>query len=59
MRIITDTCPNCGTIVAANVLEEERLMKCPGLDCEAILSFDDLPPDDRTYVIDYLASTGN
>lgn len=42
MQITTLTCPECGTIVAENVLEEERVMKCPYYECEEILSFEDL-----------------
>ena len=47
MRIITLTCPNCGTIVAANVLERERVMNCPRLTCDEILAFEDLSAADR------------
>ena len=50
MRIITDTCPDCGTIVAGNVLERHRVMKCPGLGCETVRRFDDLPEDDQEYI---------
>jgi hypothetical protein len=50
MRIITLTCPDCGTIVADNVLERHRVMKCPGLDCEQVLRFDDLPESDQRYI---------
>jgi len=42
MRITTLTCSECGTIVAKNVLERERVMKCPYYECEEILSFEDL-----------------
>lgn len=42
MEITTLTCPQCDTVVAENVLEEERIMKCPYYDCEEILSFEDL-----------------
>lgn len=52
MRIITHACPDCGTIVAANELEATRVMKCPGLDCEAVLRFDDLPEEDRTHFLE-------
>ena len=45
MRIITHTCPDCGTVVAANELESNRVMKCPGLDCQTVLRFDDLPDE--------------
>ncbi|GGN91984.1 hypothetical protein NDI85_11950 [Halomicroarcula sp. S1AR25-4] len=50
MRIITHSCPDCGTIVAGNILERRRTMKCPGLDCEAVLRFADLDSDDQTYI---------
>jgi hypothetical protein len=42
MKITTLICPACGTVVAENVLEEQRIMKCPYYDCEEILSFEDL-----------------
>lgn len=51
MRIITTTCPNCGTIVAGNVLEDRRVLKCPGLDCEHVLRFEDLDEDDREHLV--------
>lgn len=53
MRIITLTCPECGTIVAANELEANRVMKCSGLDCDAVLRFDELPEDDREHFLTY------
>jgi hypothetical protein len=53
MHIITLTCPNCGTIVAANVLESERVMKCPGVDCEEILRFEDLPEAEQEYFLEH------
>jgi uncharacterized paraquat-inducible protein A len=43
MQIITYTCPDCGTVVAANELETNRVMKCPERNCDAVLRFDDLP----------------
>lgn len=49
MRIETLTCPDCGTVVAANVLESQRKLKCPGLGCEQSLEFGDLPPDVREH----------
>lgn len=52
MRIITHTCPECGTIVAANELEAERVMKCPGIECENVLRFEDLPTSAREYVLE-------
>ena len=51
MRIITLTCPNCGTVVAGNVLERHREMKCPGLNCEEVLRFGDLAEDDREHIV--------
>jgi len=47
MRIIMHTCPTCGTVVAANELEANRVMKCPGLGCQEVLEFEDLPQDAR------------
>jgi len=52
MRIITHTCPACGTIVAANELEDSRVMKCPGLDCEEVLRFTDLPEGARNHFLE-------
>jgi len=52
MRIITHTCPACGTIVAANELESNRVMKCPGLGCQEVLEFDDLPKDARDHFLE-------
>ncbi|SEH45540.1 hypothetical protein SAMN05192561_10239 [Halopenitus malekzadehii] len=54
MRIITHTCPACGTIVAANELEDNRVMKCPGLGCQEVLCFEDLPADAREHFLDNL-----
>ena len=52
MRIITHTCPTCGTVVAANELEDNRMMKCPGLDCQEVLRFEDLPENARDHFLD-------
>ncbi|WP_394351855.1 hypothetical protein [Halorubrum distributum] len=52
MRIITHTCPDCGTVVAANELESNRVMKCPGLNCHTILRFDDIPGEAREYFLE-------
>lgn len=52
MRIITHTCPDCGTIVSANELEANRVMKCPGLRCEAVLRFDDLDEEEREHFLE-------
>ncbi len=51
MRIITLNCPDCGTIVAGNVLEAHREMKCPGLDCETVLRFSNLSNDDCEHIL--------
>lgn len=51
MRIITHICPDCGTIVSANELEERRVIKCPRFDCEAVLRFEDLSDEDREYFL--------
>lgn len=51
MRIITHTCPDCGTVVSANELEAERVMKCPRLGCETVLRFDDLTDEERRFFL--------
>ena len=51
MRIITHSCPACGTVVAANELESNRVQKCPGLHCETVLRFEDLPTEARDHVL--------
>jgi hypothetical protein len=53
MRIITHTCLACGTIVAANELEDNRVMKCPGLGCEEVLRFTDLPEGARNHFLEH------
>lgn len=58
MRIITDTCPDCGTIVAGNVLERRRVMKCPGLGCETVRRFEDLPESDQAHIVNNLERYG-
>lgn len=50
MRIVTLTCQECGTIVAGNVLEKSRSMRCPGLDCSRVLRFEELTDDEQEYV---------
>jgi uncharacterized paraquat-inducible protein A len=52
MRIITHTCPDCGTVVAANELESNRVMKCPGLDCQSVLRFEDLPQEAQEFFVE-------
>jgi hypothetical protein len=54
VRIITTECPDCGTVVSGSVLERRRVMKCPGLGCEAVRRFDDLPESDREYIVSNL-----
>lgn len=51
MRIITTTCPDCGTVVAANELEDNRVMKCPGLNCDHVLRFEALPEEAREHFL--------
>lgn len=53
MKILTLTCPDCGTIVAANELEANRVMKCPGLGCEMVLKFEDLPAEDQAFFLEH------
>lgn len=52
MHVITLACSDCGTIVAANELELNRIMKCPGTSCDAVLRFADLPSEDREHFLD-------
>lgn len=52
MHIITHSCSSCDTVVAANVLEDNRVMKCPGVDCEELLRFDELPEEEQTYYLE-------
>ena len=52
MRIITHTCPDCGTVVAANELARNRAMNCPGLDCEAVLQFVDLTDEQQEFYLE-------
>lgn len=52
MRIITHTCPTCGTIVAANELEEKRVMKCPGLDCKEVVRFEEISENERVHFLE-------
>ena len=52
MRIITHTCPACGTVVAANELEANRVMECPGLGCQEVRRFADLPEEARGHFLD-------
>jgi hypothetical protein len=51
MRIITHTCNECGTVVAANELERRRIMKCPERHCEEVLRFDELPQSEQEFFI--------
>ena len=52
MRIITQTCEECGTVIAANELEDRRVMKCPGLDCANVLRFEDVSAEEREHFLD-------
>jgi len=51
MRVITHACPDCGTVVAANELEDHRVMKCPGLGCETVLRFEELSEEAREHFL--------
>lgn len=53
VKIITTTCPDCGTLVAGNVLETRRELRCPGLQCDQILRFEDLSPEDQQHLIEH------
>ncbi|WP_181686646.1 hypothetical protein [Halorhabdus salina] len=52
MRIITHTCPDCGTILAGNVLEDRRRMKCPREGCETVLRFGDLDSEKQEHLVE-------
>ncbi|ADQ68684.1 hypothetical protein C499_13100 [Halogeometricum borinquense DSM 11551] len=52
MRIITTTCPECGTVVAANELESNRVMKCPGFGCEHVHRFSELPVEAQEHFLE-------
>jgi hypothetical protein len=45
MRIETITCPDCGTVIAGNVLLVRRAITCPGLGCDRVHEFEDLSED--------------
>lgn len=51
MRIITMNCPDCGTVVAGNVLAERHEIKCPGLNCKTVLRFTDIDEYDRKHIL--------
>ena len=53
MRIITHTCAECGTVVSANELEANRVMKCPGLSCDNVLRFADLSQEEREFFLEH------
>jgi phage FluMu protein Com len=53
VRIITLACPNCGTIVAGNVVENHREMKCPGRECEEVLQFSYLADDEQQHILEH------
>jgi len=52
MRIITHSCPECGTVVAANELEANRVMKCPREGCQKVLRFDGLTEEEQEFFLD-------
>lgn len=52
MRIITLSCPDCGTVVAANELEANRVMKCPGTDCQEVLRFTDFSKEEQEFFLE-------
>lgn len=52
VSITTITCERCGTIVAGNVLERHRHMKCPRLGCEHVLRFSDLAEEGRVQLVE-------
>jgi uncharacterized paraquat-inducible protein A len=52
MRIITYSCPDCGTVVAANELEDDRVMKCPREGCQAVLRFNDLTEEEQEFFLE-------
>lgn len=51
MRIITHTCEECGTVIAANELESNQVMKCSGINCDNVLRFDDLDKEEQKYFL--------
>lgn len=53
MKIYTTTCPDCGTIVAANELESNRVQKCPGLNCQNVLRFEELPEETQEHILNH------
>lgn len=53
MKVYTLTCPDCGTVVAGNELESNRVQKCPGLDCTNVLRFDGLPEEGQEYILSH------
>jgi phage FluMu protein Com len=50
MKIYTLSCSDCGTVVAANELEANRVQKCPGLDCKSVLRFEDLSEEAQEHI---------
>jgi len=54
MRIVTLTCPACGTVVAGNLLLEARSAQCPGVGCDEILRFEQLSEAERAVVREQL-----
>lgn len=58
MKIITHQCPECETVVAGNVLERRRVMKCPRTACHNILRFEQLPETEREHLVEHRAEYG-
>ena len=54
MRIITNTCKICGTVVAANELERQRVMKCPGVLCDEVIRFNNLSVEEREFFLKHV-----
>lgn len=52
MRIITHICPGCGTVISANELEDNRVMKCPRVGCDEVVRFSDLPEEAQEYFLE-------
>lgn len=46
------SCSLCGTVVAGNVLEDHRELKCPGLNCDEAVRSSDLPYRKGPHILD-------
>ncbi len=53
MHIVMTACPECGTVIAGNVLERHRVMECPRLGCEYVLHFNDLNESDQNHLVNH------